>query len=161
MSDSLRSILTGTAGLDVAAVVALVLTVRRVPRPIPPDFVRLGWVTLAIQTLHFIEELHTGFEVRFPILLGLVAWPETFFVWFNVVWLAIWAVALIAVRRSRIALFPLWFLAIAAIANGIGHPLASAATRGYFPGLVTAPLLGLAGLLLFARLMAFTRPAKQ
>jgi hypothetical protein len=158
MEDPLRSILAGSIGLDIAAVAALVLSVRRTPRAVPPDFVRLGWITLAIQGLHFGEELLTGFESRFPVLLGLGPWPENFFVSFNLTWLVMWAAALATVGRFRVALFPLWFLAIASIANGIAHPLESIATHGYFPGLVTAPILGLAGVLLFGRLMAFTRP---
>ena len=159
MNEPLRSILLGSAGLDIATIAALILTVRRAPRSTAPDFVLLGWITFAIQGLHFVEELLTGFERRFPVLLGLEPWPETFFVSFNVAWLIIWAAALITVGRFSVALFPLWFLAIAAIANGIAHPLGSVAVRGYFPGLVSAPLLGVAGVLLFARLMAFTRPA--
>ncbi|MGH3056358.1 MAG: HXXEE domain-containing protein [Gaiellaceae bacterium] len=158
MSDALRSILTGTAGLDVAAVVALVLTLRRALRATPPRFLLIGWIALGLQGLHFVEEWLTGFEVRFPLLLGLNPWPAAFFVSFNLAWLAIWAIALLMVRRFRIALFPLWFLAIAAIANGIAHPLASLGMRGYFPGMVTAPLLGVAGVLLFSRLMASTQP---
>ena len=156
MSDTVRSILTGTAGLDVAAAVALILTVRRPARATPPNFLLLGWITLGIQSLHFVEEWLSGFGVRFPLLLGLNPWPETFFVSFNLAWLVIWAAALLTVVRTRVALFPLWFLAIAAIANGLAHPLASLGTRGYFPGLVTAPLLGVAGVLLFARLLAYT-----
>jgi hypothetical protein len=158
MDEPLRSILTGSAGLDVAAVGALVLTARRRPRAAPPDFVRLGWITLGIQGLHFVEELFTGFETRFPVLLGLAPWPETFFVSFNLAWIVIWAGALLTAGRVRVALFPLWFLAIAAMANGIFHPLAAAAVGGYFPGLLTAPLLGLAGVPLFARLMRCTQP---
>lgn len=157
MDEPLRSILAGSVGLDIAAVAALVLTVRRTPRLARPDFVRLGWITLAMQSVHFVEELFTGFETRFPVLLGLGPWPETFFVSFNLVWLVIWAAALATVGRFRVALFPVWFLAIAAIANGIAHPLGSVAVRGYFPGLATAPFLGVAGVLLFTRLMAFTR----
>ena len=160
MDEPLRNILVGSVGLDVAAVAALVLTMQRVPRATPPDFVLLGWATVAIQALHFLEELVTGFETRFPVLLGLGAWPETFFVSFNLTWLVIWAAALVTVGRFRVALFPLWFLAIAAMANGIFHPLAAVAVHGYFPGLLTAPLLGLAGVPLFARLMRFTQPAR-
>ena len=157
MNEPLRSILAGSVGLDIAAVAALVLTLRRTPRAAPPDFVWLGWTTLALQSVHFGEELLTGFERRFPVLLGLRPWPESFFVSFNLVWIVIWVAALLTVGRLRAALFPLWFLAIASVANGIAHPLGSLAVRGYFPGLVTAPLLGVAGVFLFSRLVVFTR----
>jgi hypothetical protein len=156
LSDTARSILTGTAGLDIAAIVAMLLTVRRAPGVRPPNFRVLGWTTLGIQSLHFVEEWLTGFGARFPLLLGLNPWPEAFFVSFNLIWLVVWVVALLTVGRFRGALFPLWFLAIAAIANGLAHPLAALGTRGYFPGLVTAPLLGVTGVLLFARLFAYT-----
>lgn len=54
------------------------------------------------------------------------------------------------------ALFPLWFLGIAGVANGVAHPALSIRTGGYFPGLVTAPLVGIAGALLIRRLLAVT-----
>jgi hypothetical protein len=41
-------------------------------------------------------------------------------------------------HAPRTAGAALWFLAIAAIANGIGHPAMSLAVGGYFPGLFTA-----------------------
>jgi len=43
------------------------------------------------------------------VLLGLRPWPEVFFVSFNLIWLVAWVVALLTVKRARIALFPLWF----------------------------------------------------
>jgi hypothetical protein len=54
--------------------------------------------------------------------------------------------------RRRAALFPLWFLAIGGVANGLAHPSFSLRTGGYFPGLVTSPLVGFASLLLLRRL---------
>ena len=162
MSDQLRSILLGTAGLSVAAVVALLLTLGRGGVETSGQelraAVRLAFVTTLVQAGHFAEELATGFQRRFPELLGLSPWSLRFFVSFNLVWLAAWVLSLwgLAARR-RIALFPLWFLGIAGVVNGIAHPALSLRTGGYFPGLVTSPFVGIAGILLLRRLGLITR----
>jgi hypothetical protein len=62
--------------------------------------------------------------------------------------------------RSRAAYFPIWFFALAAILNGVAHPLLAIRAGGYFPGLVTAPFLGVVGVWLCARLLAGTGPPK-
>jgi len=161
MDESLRSILTGTAGLSAAAVVALLLTILRKPADDPASrdqTVRLFLTGLAVQCLHFMEEFVTRFHDRFPALLGLPPWSENFFVTFNLLWLTVWILSAIGLQRGhRVALFPVWFFAIAAMANGLAHPLLALAARGYFPGLITSPLVGLIGILLWRRLMALTR----
>jgi hypothetical protein len=109
------------------------------------------------QAVHFVEELSTGFHRRFPEALGLPAWSTAFFVSFNVAWLVAWVLCIPGLTaRRHLALFPLWFLAIAAVANGIAHPALAARAGGYFPGLVTAPVLGVGGLLLLRRLSLLT-----
>ncbi len=162
MNENLRSVLTGTAGLSAAAVVALLLTIVR--RPVDSDLAgrertaRLFLIGLAAQCLHFMEEFVTRFQDRFPALLGLPAWPENFFVAFNLLWLTVWILSAIGLQRGyRAALFPAWFFAIAAIANGIAHPLLALVARGYFPGLISSPVLGVLGVLLWRRLLALTR----
>jgi len=162
MPENLRSILTGTAGLSVAAVAALVLTIVR--RPVEGDAagrertVHLFLFGIATQCLHFLEEFATRFEERFPPLLGLPAWSEDFFVVFNLTWLCVWILSAIGLQRGyRVAFFPVWFFAIASIVNGIAHPLLAVAARGYFPGLITSPVVGVVGVLLWLRLMAVTR----
>jgi len=162
MNENLRSVLTGTAGLSAAAVVALLLTIVR--RPVDSDLAgrertaRLFLIGLAAQCLHFMEEFVTRFQDRFPALLGLPAWPENFFVAFNLLWLTVWILSAIGLQRGyRAALFPAWFFAIAAIANGIAHPLLALVDRGYFPGLISSPVLGVLGVLLWRRLLALTR----
>jgi Protein of unknown function with HXXEE motif len=47
-----------------------------------------------------------------------------------------------------------WFWAIVESANGTAHLLLALAAGGYFPGLVTAPVLLALGLVLIARLRA-------
>src|SRR5258708_4356877 len=128
MNGNLRSILTGTAGLSVGAVVALLLTIFR--RPVEGDAAarertaHLFLMGLAAQCLHFTEEFVTRFQDRFPVLLGLPAWSGNFFVVFNLIWLCVWILSVVGLRRGYwFALFPVWFFAIGAIANGIAHPV--------------------------------------
>ena len=114
-------------------------------------------VATAIQTAHFIEEWATGFHVRFPALFGLDPIPLSVFVAFNLAWIVLWIVSIPLIRRARqAAFFTAWFLAIAGVLNGIAHPVLALRTGGYFPGLISSPLIGLAGLLLWQRLKAAT-----
>jgi hypothetical protein len=166
MSDQLRSILLGTAGLSVAAAIALLLTlVRGGMEASGPELrlaVRLAFVTTLVQAGHFAEELATGFHWRFPELLGLSPWSLRFFVSFNLVWLAVWGLSLWGLaERRRSALFPFWFLGIAGVVNGLAHPALSLRTGGYFPGLVTSPLMGVAGIVLLRQLGMITKPGHQ
>ncbi len=163
MNENLRSMLTGTAGLSAGAVLALLLTILR--KPVEGDLVgrertsRIFLIGLAAQCLHFMEEFVTRFQDRFPALLGLSAWSENFFVVFNLIWLGVWILSAVGLQKGyRLALFPVWFFAIAGIANGIAHPVLAVVTRGYFPGLITSPVVGVLGVMLWLRLLALTRP---
>jgi len=162
VSDALRSILLGTAGLGLAAALAILLTWMRGPvradAAVLRAAARVAVVALCVQLAHFAEELATGFPRRFPAQLGLAPWPQGFFVAFNVFWLAVWAWSARALlARSRMALAALWFLAIAGMANAVVHPLLSLRAGGYFPGLVTSPLVGVAGCVLARKLCEVTR----
>lgn len=118
----------------------------------------LGTAT-AIQGVHFAEEWATGFHVRFPALLGMEPMPLSFFISFNVAWLAIWILSIPLVRKGRRpALFAAWFLAITAMLNGVAHPAMAAVSGGYFPGLFSSPFIGLAGVILWRRLREATQP---
>jgi hypothetical protein len=161
MNENLRSVLTGTAGLSAAAVVALLLTILR--RPVDGDLAgrertaRVFLIGLAAQCIHFVEEFVTRFQDRFPALLGLPPWSANFFVVFNLIWLSVWILSAIGLRRGyRFALFPVWFFAIGAIANGIAHPILAVIAHGYFSGLITSPIVGVSGVLLWRRLQALT-----
>jgi hypothetical protein len=161
MSENLRSILTGTAVLWMGAAIALLLTILR--HPVDGDLAgreqtaRLFLLGLAVQCMHFMEEFITHFQDRFPALLGLPPWSERFFVAFNLIWLSIWILSTIGMQKGyRFALFPVWFFAIAAIANGIAHPLLAVVAHGYFPGLITSPILGILGVMLWLRLLGIT-----
>jgi hypothetical protein len=117
-------------------------------------------IGLAAQCLHFSEEFVTHFPDRFPPLLGQSAWSENFFVAFNLTCLSVWILSAICLQRGYwFALFPVWFFAIASIVNGIAHPVLAIVVRGYFPGLITSPVVGALGVLLWRRLQALTAPA--
>jgi hypothetical protein len=166
MNHSIQSELVGTAGLTAAAIAAALLTVLRVPVAVRADERRrtttLFLVGVLFQALHFAEEYSTRFFDRFPPVLGLSPWSANFFVAFNVCWIGIWICAAFGLHAGhRWAFFPAWFFAIAAMANGIAHPLLSLRVGGYFPGLLTSPILGIVGLLLWSRLIAATTARRR
>ena len=160
------SVVPSVAVLGLVAIVAVQLALRRSS---PAEALRqriaastfLGIAT-AIQSAHFAEEWVTGFHNRFPVLLGLDPMPLSFFVPFNLAWITIWLTSIRFLRLGRRpAFFAAWFLAIAGILNGVGHPIMAIASGGYFPGLITSPIIGLAGLILWQRLQrATSRPAR-
>ena len=110
-------------------------------------------ITTAIQGGHFIEEWATGFNIRLPALFGLDPIPLSFFVAFNLAWIVVWIASVPLLRTGRrAAFFAAWFLAIAGMLNGVAHPLLAAVSGGYFPGLISSPLIGLASIFLWQRL---------
>ena len=157
--DAFTSALIGTAGLSLIACVALFLAWPRRPRTSNPAAERrtivLFVVGILVQSAHFAEEYATGFYRLFPTALGLTPWSAWFFVAFNLTWLGIWVWAAFTMRtRSRAAYFAIWFFALAAVLNGVAHPLLAIRAGGYFPGLVSAPVLGVVGVWLSVRLKA-------
>jgi hypothetical protein len=155
----MRSVAVGTAALWIALAAASVLTFLRRGWKVDAWAVRLTWIGIAVQTAHALEERLTDFPERFPALLGLDPWPAGFFETFNAAWIVIWIAAALAVSRGvRLAVLPVWFLALAMVANGVGHPLMALAVRGYFPGLWTSPVEGVVGWFLLRRWLAVTAP---
>lgn len=119
--------------------------------------VRASVLAILCQTAHFAEEVATGLNRRFPAVFGLPPVSIDAFVSVNVVALAVWVLCLPALAgRSSGALFPLWFLAVASLSNAVLHPALSAVTGGYFPGLFTSPLVGVAGYFLLRGLARIT-----
>jgi hypothetical protein len=154
------SVILGTLGLTLAAIVALVLTYSRAG--VAGEHVarvrRIATFAVVGQAAHFSEEYLHQFYIRFPAQLGLAPWSEGFFVSFNVIWLVAWLLAIASlIRFPRLAAFPLWFLAIACVANGVVHPLLSLAVGGYFPGLWSSPVVGILGLMLVNAIASATR----
>lgn len=147
--------------LGPAAIVAMALTANRWS---PTESVgslhaasRALIVALVVQCIHFGEEALTGFPERLGALLGLPAMPVSFFIIFNMAWLGIWVISVPALQSNRkFAFFAAWFLAIAGMFNAIAHPLLALASGGYFPGLVSSPFIGAAGVSLWRRLRTAT-----
>ena len=112
-------------------------------------------LAIAVQCLHFTEEYVTGFQHQFPRMFG-DDWSDARFVVFNMLWLAAFVLAGLGVyRRVQLAYLVVFFLAlIGGVGNGTAHLVLSAAHRGYFPGLITAPFCLLVGLALLVRLFA-------
>lgn len=166
MSESTQSLLLAPAGLYLPLVVALVLSVVRPPRDLELDdrtkLVGVFLLGISCQCAHFIEEFTTGFHMLFPPLFGLTPISAELFVGFNVFWLGIWAIAAFGViRNSRVAYFPVWFFGLAMCLNGIAHPLLSVWQSGYFPGLVTSPVVGIMGLMITRNLIQSTEQARR
>ena len=114
-------------------------------------------IATLVESAHFTEELARAFHVAFPAVFGQPPIPMAFFMAFNMVWLILWLASVPGVNAGhRGAMFTAWFLALAGMLNGIAHPLLAAYVGGYFPGLVTSPLIGFAGLLLWQRLRQTT-----
>lgn len=107
----------------------------------------------AVQGAHFAEEAATGLHRELPALLGASEVPFAAFLLINLTWLAAWVASIPGLRSGRpIAYFAAWFLALAGAFNGIVHPVLAFAADGYFPGLATSPLVGIAGAALWIRL---------
>lgn len=147
--------------LGLVAIFAVQLAQRR-SSPVDAAKERISASTVlalatVIQSTHFAEEWITGFHARFPALLGLDPMPLSFFVPFNLAWIVTWIVSIPFLRLGRRpAFFTAWFLAIAGMLNGVAHPMMAIASGGYFPGLITSPFIGLAGVILWQRLQNAT-----
>ena len=116
---------------------------------------RIFLLLICAQALHSIEEYYFSlWEVLAPAryLAGLISADLS-------VGFAVGNAAIVAfgawtyawpVRRNRSYAIPLaWFWTILEAANGIGHMMFALASRSYFPGVYTAPLL-----LVFSGLLA-------
>lgn len=158
----MASWLIGASGLAVLLLVALLVSHRRPFPPFPPSrrrrLIGVGILAILVQAVHFVEELTGRFYESFPTTLGLEPWELRGFVAFNLVWLALWISSLLgAPRGHRWAEWPLWFLALALVANGVAHPALALARGAYFPGLWTSPLTLVGGLALMNELVRLTR----
>jgi hypothetical protein len=161
MSEEIRSMLIIPAVFFVFAAVSLVLTLLRPPRRLDASesdrLVLPLLVGIACQCVHCIEEFVTGLHIRLPALFGLAPLSDAFFVTVNLIWIAVWTVAAAGIRRNiRAAYFPVWFFALAMLANLMAHPLLALWTGGYFPGLFTSPLVGIMGIIIGKKLWDVT-----
>ena len=161
MNETAASFLIATVPLWVLVLVALGLTLGRKVRSEAwagrKAGQRLFFVGIGLQCLHATEEYATGFPERYPKLLGLTPWPGALFVSFNLAWIAFWVLAATGLPSGRrITFFPAWFFALGMVMNLVAHPALALLVGGYFPGLVTSPAVGVAGVLLLRRLVAST-----
>lgn len=138
--------------LDIGLAGSLLLWTVRVPADPGRSIAYRYFIVTALLCFHLLEEYLTGFQTRFPLLFGYgYAWSDAQFLSLNLAWLGIlvlngaWLLA-----KARLSYLLTWFIAIMGIANGLAHPLLSLQAGGYFPGLITSPLMLLAGLALFS-----------
>jgi len=155
------SLIPTMTALAAPAAAAVILTAVR-PR-LPPHvresrrLLLVVGLTICAQALHFAEELLTELYVAFPTTFGFPAAEQSVFVWANITALVVWVAALIAVRQGIvIALLPLWFLGFAGLLNLFLHPYLAFRTGGYYPGVVTAPLVGVLGIMTIRELTRVT-----
>ena len=108
---------------------------------------------IACQCLHFGEEYVTGLYNYFPPLPGGMRLTAGLFAGFNLFWIGIWLLSAWGIRHNlRIAWLPAWFFGLAMCLNGVAHPLLAIRAGGYFPGLITSPVVGIAGFLVTRKL---------
>jgi hypothetical protein len=113
---------------------------------------RVFGLLVVLQTAHSVEEYATGlYRVLAPARFVSSLVSDDLAVGFAVVNAALVALGLwcyLAPIRSGwpTARAWAWGWAVVEIANGAGHVALGLATRGYFPGLVTAPLLVATGI---------------
>lgn len=155
------SLIPSMTVLAVPAAVALILTALR-PR-LASDVRRsqrlllIVGLTIIAQVVHFFEELFTELYIAFPTTFGYPPAQRSVFVWANMTALAVWVAALIALRQGVvIALFPLWFLGLCEVLNLFLHPFLALRTGGYYSGVITAPLVGVLGMLTIRELARVT-----
>ncbi len=157
------SLLPSIVILGLAALAAAHQTLTHRPRSTSRGTLKSAAIALAvaasIQAIHFTEEALTDFPGRLGALLGIPAMPMSFFLTFNLCWLTIWAASVPGLRSGRSwAFFAAWFLAIAGVINGVAHPALAIASGDYFPGLVTSPFIGVAGIWLSRKLKDAASP---
>ena len=162
MNDGFSSILPSIFALGLVGILALFLTFTRTwaedGGKHMKSAIRLAVIAVILQGAHFAEELFTGFHQRLPSLFDLPPISYGLFVGFNIAWLGIWSLSVWGLSvRNQVAMFPLWFLSIGCIVNGIAHPVLAVLAGGYFPGLVTSPIAGIVGVMFFRRLHVVTR----
>ena len=151
------SLVPSAVALGTLALVALLLARRR-DRSNGRHRLPFLMATL-IQALHFTEEAAFDFHIAFPALFGQAPMPKTGFVVFNLACLALWSAAVFQHTLTRLwAAWAAWFLALAGILNGVAHPAMAWIEGGYFPGLVTSPLIAIACLMLVYHLSNAERP---
>ena len=162
MTAELESMLLAPVALYFFLFVALILWLTRPvyksDRIERMNLVEILLLGLACQCAHFVEEFISGLHLLAPPLFDLAPLSAEYFVGLNLFWMGVWTIAAVGILRGfRIALLPVWFFGLIMSFNGIAHPALAIWTGGYFPGLVTSPVAGLAGLVILRKLHQMTR----
>ena len=125
--------LPSIVALSTMAAVAVYLTIARGGIRADASALRhaayVALLATVLQVGHFLEEAGMGLNQRFPEFFGLAPVPMESFVTINLVALAIWVISVFALAQgASVALFPLWFLSVACVANAVLHPALSLAS---------------------------------
>jgi len=148
LSSGMSLIVTFVPGIIFSWLMYAWLFVKKVELPTSSAFLPLFFALLTVQFIHFAEEFTTKFDTKFPLLYGGMPYSDTFFVTFNMIAYAVFALACIVAftKNIRFLLFPaLFFIMYGAIGNAISHTWWSLYLRSYFPGLITAQIFWIAG----------------
>ena len=152
---AVQTIVMGRAilALDLALVVAFVVWLTTDWRREAPGLLTTYLLGIALFVIHFTEEYLTGFHRAFPALVGY-EWQSSRFVAFNAMWGLILLAGAEGLRRgSAISYVIVLFFAVGGgVMNGIGHVLLAVQAGGYFPGLLTAPLMLVVGVVLLRKM---------
>ena len=141
--------------------ISVVLTASR--SPVPDDQLnsvrRLVLIACAAQLLHLLEESAFDLHVVLPEAFGFPGMSLPFFLSINTGALVVWLLGALQRTFNPLVVTTFWFLGLASVFNLVAHPTMAIVTGGYFPGVLTSPLVGFTGLLLTRRLFQATGDA--
>ena len=121
-----------------AASWALYMFTLRKRMPEPAEVAPLYLFALGWQFVHFIEEFETGFQFRWLTeIFRTQPYGDNKFVLINLLSYTAFAVSGVGLmlRVPHLSIPAIFFTVMGVMVNGVQHPLYSAMTRGYFPGL--------------------------
>ncbi|MFN8456830.1 MAG: HXXEE domain-containing protein [Anaerolineae bacterium] len=156
LSSGMSLIVTFVPGVFFTWLTYIWLYLRKTPLPSGSIFLPLFFTLLAVQFIHFAEEINTGFRSQFPLLYGGIPYSDSLFVTFNMISYCIFALAclLVFTKNLRFLLLPpMFFIIYGAIGNAISHTWWSLYRQAYFPGLITAQLYWIFGPLVLYKLI--------
>ena len=80
----IQTYIMGTAiiFLDIGLVISLFLWIAHIKKDKDTEIIKIYFIALGIQCLHFLEEFFTGFQNEFPVLFGYT-WSDEQFAAFN------------------------------------------------------------------------------
>jgi len=153
---------TFVPGMAFVVVNYLVLHRRKRELPEPRRIWPLYFTALAVQLAHFVEEYATGLPARFPAIYGRAAYPDEFFVVFNLLAYVVFAVAAqrAFVEGIRPMLVPaLFFVCYGTLGNAVAHTFWVLWYGAYFPGFYSAQVYWILAPLLLRRIHGDWRTA--